>query len=196
MFSHLTVGVLALQGDFERHLYRLMSLQVVGREVRTNHDLDGLDGLIIPGGESTTMSELIDRFDMRNKLTEFCKRKAVWGTCAGLIMLATKVDDTRVEPLKIIDLDVIRNGYGRQVHSAYAEFEATLNGSSTLLKVSFIRAPIVKDYGPTVNAISTYHNNPVLLSSGRCLVSSFHSELHDDITLPKYFLERFVSPEK
>ena len=190
MFSRLTMGVLALQGDFERHLFRLGSLNVNCREVRTNNDLDGLDALIIPGGESTTMTELIDRFGMRQRLTDFCRRKAVWGTCAGLIMLASKIDDERVRPLRIIDLDVIRNGYGRQIHSAYAEFEATFNGTPTILKASFIRAPIVRSYGPKVSVISTYHNNPVLLSSDKCLVSSFHTELHDDLTLTRFFLEK------
>ncbi len=196
MFSGLTVGVLALQGDFERHLFRLRTLNVDCREVRTNNELDGLDALIIPGGESTTMTELIDRFGMRQRLTDFCKQKAVWGTCAGLIMLASKVDDERVRPLKIIDLDVIRNGYGRQIHSAYAEFEATLNGTATILKASFIRAPIVRSYGPNVSVISTYRDNPVLLSSNKCLVSSFHTELHDDLTLTRFFLEKFVSGHK
>jgi pyridoxal 5'-phosphate synthase pdxT subunit len=196
MSTRLTVGVLALQGDFERHLYRLNSLNIESREVRTNKDLENLDGLIIPGGESTTMSELIDRFDMREQLTEFCKNKAVWGTCAGLIMLATKIDNDKVKPLNIIDLDVIRNGYGRQVHSSYAEFEVTLNGAPTMLKASFIRAPIVRGYGADVNVIASYQNDPVLLSSGKCLVSSFHTELHDDLTLTKYFLEHFIAAEK
>ncbi len=196
MFSRLTIGVLALQGDFEKHLFRLNSLNTNCREVRTNNELEGLDGLIIPGGESTTMSELIDRFAMREKLTDFCERKPVWGTCAGLIMLATKIDEGRVRPLKIIDLDVIRNGYGRQIHSAYAEFEATLNGTPTLLKASFIRAPVVKSYGPNVRVLSTYRDNPVLLTSKKCLVSSFHTELHDDLTLAKYFLEKFVAAKK
>jgi 5'-phosphate synthase pdxT subunit len=196
MLSRLTVGVLALQGDFERHLYRLSAVQAAGREVRRNSDLEGLDGLIIPGGESTTMTELIDRFAMRDALSRFCRVKAVWGTCAGLIMLATRIDDERIKPLKIIDLDVIRNGYGRQVYSAYAEFEATLNGAPSVLKASFIRAPIVKSFGPDVNVIATYNNDPVLMSSDKCLVSSFHTELHDDVTLTKYFLENFVAADK
>jgi len=196
MNSSLKMGVLALQGDFERHLYRLNSLNIEGREVRTNKNLDGLDGLIIPGGESTTMSELIDRFGMRERLTEFCKTKAVWGTCAGLIMLATKIDNEKVKPLNIIDLDVMRNGYGRQVHSSYAEFEVTLNGAPTLLKASFIRAPVVRGYGPDVKVIASYHNDPVLLFSGKCLVSSFHTELHEDLTLTKYFLDNFVAADK
>jgi 5'-phosphate synthase pdxT subunit len=196
MFSRLTVGVLALQGDFEKHLSRLRLLKAGCREVRSNNDLKRLDGLIIPGGESTTISELIDRFSMRDNLKDFCTRKAVWGTCAGLIMLAREVDEGRVRPLNIIDIEVIRNGYGRQIYSSYEEFEVNLNGISTILKASFIRAPVVKGFGSDVRVISTYRNNPVLLTSGKCLVSSFHTELHDDLTLTRYFLEKFVATSK
>jgi len=196
MFSRLTVGVLALQGDFEKHLLRLRSLNAECREVRSGNDLKGLDGLIIPGGESTTISELIDRFSLRDDLKDFCVRKAVWGTCAGLIMLAREVDEGRVRPLNVIDIEVVRNGYGRQVYSSYEEFEVNLNGISTVLKASFIRAPVVKRIGPDVRVISTYRNNPVLLKSGKCLVNSFHTELHDDLTLTRYFLEKFIATFK
>lgn len=194
MFSNLTVGVLALQGDFERHLHRLSSLNVQGREIRRKEDIPDLDGIIIPGGESTTMSELIDRFSIRKELGSFCSKKAVWGTCAGMIMLAKEVDDDRVCPLNVIDISVVRNGYGRQVHSFHTEIEASLNGTRTMLKASFIRAPLVLKFGDDVKILSSYQGSPVLLSQENCLVSSFHTELDDDLSLTRYFLKQFVSP--
>jgi len=194
MHDGLNIGVLAIQGDFERHLKRLIPLAVNGREVRSRDDLADLDGLIIPGGESTTMNELIDRFEMREPLIRFCRRRAVWGTCAGMIMLAREVDDSRVRPLEVIDISVIRNGYGRQLHSFFTEIEARLNGTATVLKASFIRAPLVSRYGADVQVLSEYQDSPVLLSQRHCLVSSFHTELHDDLGLTKYFIDSFVMP--
>jgi pyridoxal 5'-phosphate synthase pdxT subunit len=192
MFDNITVGVLALQGDFERHLYHLKRLNVTGREVRKTEELNGLDGLIIPGGESTTFSELIDRFSLRRDLIKFCTKKAVWGTCAGMIMLARQVDDDRVKTLNIIDIKVERNGYGRQIYSAFAEVNVRLNGSIEKLPVSFIRAPIVVDYGEDVEVLAEYENRPILLARKNCLVSSFHTELHENQNLLKYFLDNFV----
>jgi 5'-phosphate synthase pdxT subunit len=193
MFRGITIGVLAVQGDFERHLVRLSALGVEGREIRRVEDLTELDGLIIPGGESTTMSELIDRFELREDLLYFCSARPVWGTCAGMILLARKVDDERVRPLKIIDISVARNGYGRQINSFYAEIQANLNGDKTTLKASFIRAPVVIDYDRGIQILGTYRDSPVLLARGNCLVSSFHTELHSDLSLTRYFLEEFVT---
>jgi 5'-phosphate synthase pdxT subunit len=192
MISEIKAGVLALQGDFERHLHQLSLLNAECREVRRSSDLSGLDGLIIPGGESTTISELIDRFSMRKSLVDFCSGKAVWGTCAGMILLAKEVDDARINPLKIIDISVIRNGYGRQVHSFHREISAHLNGHDSVLQASFIRAPMVAKYGSGVDLLATYQESPILLSQKNCLVSSFHTELDDDLTLTRFFLEWFV----
>jgi len=193
MSSELHVGVLALQGDFERHLFRLNSLKVTGREVRSTDDLRDLDGLILPGGESTTISLLIDRFGMRDSLKEFCGKKGVWGTCAGMIMLAKETDDERIKPLGIMDISVSRNAYGRQVHSFHSMVSAELNGSSVMLRASFIRAPIVTDYRQNVRILSKLNDRPILLYQKNCLVSSFHTELDDDLSLTKYFLKEFVS---
>jgi 5'-phosphate synthase pdxT subunit len=192
MYSDLTIGVLALQGDFERHLFRLHELGIAGREIRRREDLDNTSGLIIPGGESTTMSRLIDRFSLRDSLTGFCRTGPVWGTCAGMILLARGVDDDRVEPLSVIDISVIRNGYGRQVHSFSGEVRAELNGTMTVLKASFIRAPLVNEYGPEVTVLARYENSPVLLAQRNCLVSSFHTELDDDLSLTRFFIDRVV----
>jgi len=196
MYERLKIGVLALQGDFERHLYQLTALGVSGQEVRLSDDLKELDGLIIPGGESTTISKLIDRFSMRQELTLFTRQKAVWGTCAGMIMLAAEVDDETVRPLGAIDISVIRNGYGRQVHSFFADISFNLDDKHMTVPASFIRAPVVKDTGSAVSVLAEYENRPILLSQNKCLVSSFHTELHDDKTLVKYFLDKFVLPSQ
>ncbi len=194
MYERLKIGVLALQGDFERHLYQLTALGVSGREVRLSKDLLGLDGIIIPGGESTTMNNLIDRFSLRQELSSFVKHKAVWGTCAGLIMLATRIIDSTLEPLGAIDITVTRNGYGRQVHSFFIDLNLTLDDKNYTVPASFIRAPLVTKTGSAITILAEYDNHPILLSQGNCLVSSFHSELHSDKTLLKYFIDKFVLP--
>lgn len=192
MHDRLKVGVLALQGDFERHLFHLALLNVDCLEVRQSKDLKNLDGLIIPGGESTTINRLIDKFSFRHELEEFVREKAVWGTCAGMIMLADKVDDDRIQPLGVMNISVIRNGYGRQLFSFFAEIEVDLSGDRSIIPASFIRAPMVEKVGSAVKILAKYDNRPVLLSQKNCLVSSFHSELHNDQTLVKYFLDNFV----
>ncbi len=192
-YSELTTGVLALQGDFERHEHHLKLLGANFVEVRTVGDLKGIDGLIIPGGESTTMSRLLDRFVMRDAVTEFCRSKPVWGTCAGMIMLASEViNDNRVIPLKTLDISVLRNGYGRQVFSFFTEIQAALNGTSALLKASFIRAPKVTRVGEGIKILAEYAGEPVLLMKDNCLASSFHTELEEDYSLTKYFIDHFI----
>jgi 5'-phosphate synthase pdxT subunit len=188
----MIVGVLAIQGDFERHLYRLSRLGVEGREIRNVDEFVDIDGLIIPGGESTTLSILIDRFSMREKLQEFCRTHAVWGTCTGLIMLSKSVDDKRVKPLGIIDISVKRNGYGRQIYSFFHEIDADIDGNNVLLPASFIRAPVVVDCNSNINILARFDGSPVLLSQRNCLGSTFHTELDDDLTLTKFFVDNFV----
>jgi len=107
-------------------------------------------------------------------------------------MLADKVDDDRIKPLSVIDISVTRNGYGRQVHSFYANIKANLNGNNITLNSAFIRAPIVLDYGSNVKVYSVYNDRPILLSENKCLVSSFHTELDYDLSLIKFFLDKFV----
>lgn len=191
-YADLMVGVLALQGDFERHLYRLDKLGVAGREIRTVDDLNGADALIIPGGESTTFSCLIDRFNLRSTLMKFCRGKPVWGTCAGMVLLARQVTDPRVIPLQLMDIEVERNGYGRQVQSFFAVVSARLNGTSTNLSASFIRAPKVLAVGPEVTVMAEHETWPVLMRQGQYLASSFHTELDDDLSLTRFFVDNFV----
>ncbi|MEW5994624.1 MAG: pyridoxal 5'-phosphate synthase glutaminase subunit PdxT [Candidatus Zixiibacteriota bacterium] len=194
VYSKLKVGVLALQGDFSRHCYQLGLLGIEAVEVRLPEQLEGLDALIVPGGESTTMSTLIDRFGLRGPLTEFGCSRPVWGTCAGMIMLAANIEDNQagVRPLGLLDIDVLRCGYGRQVLSFEADLTVNLNGTQARLAAAFIRAPKVTRLGPEVVSLAEYDKSPVLVSHEQLLASAFHTELNDDTALLEYFLNKHV----
>ncbi len=191
----ITVGVLALQGDYEAHKKQLESLGVKAVEVRLAVDLENLDALIIPGGESTTMDILIDRFDLRGPLFDFCKSNPVFGTCAGLILLSKKIEENQsgVEPLGLIDIDVLRNGYGRQVFSFEEEINLNLGNGKSQMPATFIRAPKITRIGKGVKVLGKFKNEPVLISQNKVLASSFHAELGQDTSLLRYFLKTFAS---
>ena len=193
-FSKLNIGVLALQGDFERHARQLLLLGARVTEVRTAIQLGETDGLIIPGGESTTMNILFDRFDLRQLLTEYGRSMPVWGTCAGMIMLAKKIEDNQanVRTLGLMDIDVVRTGYGRQVNSFDVPLTAKLDNDEVTLGATFIRAPRISRTGKHVKTLATYDGDPVLVAEGHLMASSFHTELDDDCTLLEFFLHRFV----
>ena len=193
-FADITVGVLAIQGDFARHTHQIALTGAQPSEVRTADQLAQVDALIIPGGESTTMDILLDRFSLRGPLEKFAASKPVWGTCAGMIMVGKQVTDNQagVKPLGLIDIDVLRNGYGRQVFSFEAALAVSLGNGMVTLNASFIRAPKITRVGETVNTIAEYNGDPVLVSSGRIMASSFHTELDDDTTLLQYFLRKFL----
>lgn len=193
-FKTLSVGILALQGDFDRHQYQVNLTGAKPVLVRRADHLGDIDALIIPGGESTTMSILLDRFNMRPPVKQFAESHAVWGTCAGMIMLAMDIRDnlSGVEPLKLMDIDVIRNDYGRQVYSFDEQITANLNGEEVQLQAAFIRAPKVARVGPSVNTLAIFHDSPVLLTQEKLMASSFHTELDDNTRLLEFFLESFV----
>ncbi len=194
-FSSLTIGVLALQGDFERHLYQLQLEGVTGVEVKLPRHLDRIDGLIIPGGESTTMSLLLDRFALREPLKRFSSKKPVWGTCAGMIMLAKGITDNQsgVKPLELLDIDVLRNGYGRQFFSFERSLAASLNGTPVILNATFIRAPKIVRLGSGLTVLAQLDDVPVLVTKDKLMVSSFHTELDDDTTLLRFFLKNCLA---
>ena len=184
-----TVGVLAIQGDFLEHRQMLGRLAVQTREIRLPHELDNVDGLIIPGGESTTIAQLIDIYDFRKVL----KQKAdsgmpVWGTCAGMIVIADRLTDKRPEPLRLMDIDVSRNAFGRQVDSFETELEIEeLNGAP--FRAVFIRAPVVSRVGDGVKVLAaTQDGRPVAVRQGHLLATAFHPELTDDSRLHELFL--------
>jgi len=192
-YKRLTIGLLTLQGDFERHRHQLELLGAVSKDVRLSGDLAGLDGLIIPGGESTTMNILMDRFDLRRPLLDFAREHPVYGTCAGMIMLAKNIENnlSGVSPLGLMDIDVNRNGYGRQIYSFEDELEVHLNGVPKKIKAAFIRAPRITRVGEAVQVLAEYRGQPVFVRQDNILASSFHTELDDDITVLKYFADNF-----
>ena len=185
------IGVLALQGDFVAHLEALRRLGADGMEVRSPADLAPLDGLIIPGGESTAFLRLMRFERMDSALLEFHHAgRAIFGTCAGLILLARSVLNPPQESLGLIDVTVERNAYGRQVESFVAEGRVSLgNGSEERAEMVFIRAPRIRALGAAVRALGWSGDDPVLAREGSVLVSTFHPEMGSDLSVHRYFLE-------
>jgi pyridoxal 5'-phosphate synthase pdxT subunit len=174
----MTIGVLALQGNFREHAAMLRGLGADPVEVRKPEELGGLDGLVIPGGESTAIMRLVRLYGLEDAIREF--RRPVFGTCAGMILL-----DRR--HLGMLDLEVERNAYGRQVASFEADLE--LAGDDRPLRGVFIRAPRVSGVGADVEVLAEHDGEPVLLRQGRILVASFHPELTDDTRVHERFLD-------
>ena len=184
------IGVLALQGDFLEHIRVLRGLGVESREVRLPQQLEEIDGLIIPGGESTTLCHLMDLYHFREPLTRFANDgMPLWGTCAGMIVVANKLTDHRPIPLGLMDIHVSRNGFGRQVDSFEAELEVPALGSLSFHAV-FIRAPAVCSIGPDVEVLARLEDSrPVAVLQGRRLATSFHPELTQDVRFHQMFLD-------
>ncbi|MDQ6665964.1 MAG: pyridoxal 5'-phosphate synthase glutaminase subunit PdxT [Acidobacteriota bacterium] len=193
------VGILALQGDFEAHGKTLARAGAEPVFVRTprdlGHDVGYIDGLIIPGGESTTMLKLLRAENMIEPLAEFGRTHPIFGTCAGVILLAKAVSNPAQESLGLLDLDVERNGYGRQIDSRVATLEpsadfARRTGERGNLEAVFIRAPIIHRVGPDGRVLAEYQGNPVLVEQGRHLAATFHPELTSDLRVHELFLSK------
>ncbi len=188
----MTVGVLALQGAFARHVEALTALGVDAFEVRNRTQLDRCEALVLPGGESTTMSKLLDTFELAEPLEKLAlDGLPIFGTCAGMILLAATISDGRPDQhaFAAIDIDVRRNGYGRQVDSFEADLVIDELGPDPFTAV-FIRAPVVEARRSTVQVLAEVDGDPVLCRQGAVLVSSFHPELTDDLRLHRYFIEQ------
>lgn len=184
------VGVLALQGDFHEHAVALSECGADAIEVRTAEQLRGIDGLVIPGGESTTIARLIDAFELRAPLVEVIDRGLpTWGTCAGAIMLARRVPDLDREPLGLLDVTVDRNAFGRQVDSFEADLDiAGIEGGP--LRAVFIRAPAIREPGPGVEVLATLPGGEIAACrQGHLLATSFHPELTGDRRLHATFVD-------
>jgi 5'-phosphate synthase pdxT subunit len=184
-----TIGILALQGDFEAHQKALERAGARVVEVRTAAELERVDGLILPGGESTTMLKLLRIEDLFEPLRRFGERRPIFGTCAGAILLASHVTCPDQESLGLMDIDVERNGYGRQLHSHVAMLDDTQGGP---LEAVFIRAPIIRRVGPAARVLAHYRGDPVLVEQGRHMAATFHPELTADARVHAWFL-RMVS---
>ena len=183
------VGVLAVQGDFLEHQLVLDSLGAETVLVRLPQDLSGLQALILPGGESTTMAKLLDAFDLRAPLREcIASGTPVWGTCAGLILLARELAEDRPAPLGVMDMRVSRNAYGRQVDSFETDISVPSLGDPPFHAV-FIRAPAILETGPDVEVLASLPEGaPVAARQGTTLVTAFHPELTHDTRFHAYFL--------
>ena len=189
-----TIGVLALQGDFAEHLAVLRTLGIDTREVRLPAQLEKLDGLIIPGGESMTMAKLMDSYALREPIRERVREgMAVWGTCAGLILLARELEDDRPEPLGLMDIDVARNAFGRQVDSFEADLPVAVLGEQPFHAV-FIRAPVIKQLRNGIQELASLPGGRVVAArQERMLATAFHPELTDDTRFHEYFLSMVAS---
>jgi 5'-phosphate synthase pdxT subunit len=183
-----TVGVLALQGDFAEHAAILRRLDADAREVRLPADLEGIDRLIIPGGESTTISRLMDMYGLLEPIRAFAAHRPVWGTCAGMIVMAKRVTDLDRETLGLMDVSVVRNAFGRQLDSFETDLEIEEIDGPPLHAV-FIRAPLIKEAGPAVRVMAQIEGKGIVAArEGNLLATSFHPELTGDVRLHRYFL--------
>lgn len=181
------VGVLALQGAFSAHVQSVVELGLVAHEVRTPDDLSAVDSLIMPGGESSTMSQLLESSGLFNSIAQRLHLgMPVFGTCAGMILLATQILDGREDQKSFgaIDIAVRRNAFGRQIDSFEAEIETTVGPFHGV----FIRAPRIESCGPEVEILGSYHGEPVLVRQRNVLAASFHPELAGDSRLHSYFI--------
>ncbi len=175
------IGVLALQGGFRAHIEKCEAIGVSVREIRYPQDLQNCSGLIIPGGESTTISSLLNE-SFERAICSFARQKPIFGTCAGLIILAR---------LGLIDIEVERNAYGRQVDSFLAQLEVVLDAQKNKVPALFIRAPkIIKILKPEVEILSCYQNEPVFVSQKNIFCATFHPELTDSNLVHAFFLRR------
>jgi len=183
----LRIGVLALQGAFDAHAKRLREIDAEPVEVRTPEQLAGLDGLIIPGGESTTMLKFLERGGFFSLLQDYVRRTPTFGTCAGAILLATHVESPAQKSLGALDITVERNAYGRQIDSDILHAPNALPGGP--LEMVFIRAPRIRSVGPSVETLATRDGFPALVRSGNILAATFHPELSSDPRVHQLFLD-------
>ena len=193
----MKVGVLAIQGDFAEHIGILRRLDVAAAEVRLPRDLVGIQALILPGGESTTFSHLMDLYDLKRPVKEMAGAGIpIWGTCAGMIMMARELTEEKPVPMGLMDIHVTRNAFGRQVDSFEADLEVPSLGREPFRAV-FIRAPAISEVGQDVDVLARLPDGqPVAVRQGNLLASSFHPELTQDLRFHQFFLSlgsRFAS---
>jgi len=181
------IGVLAIQGDYAAHAQALADAGAQPVEVRKASELAAIDGLILPGGESTTMLKFLERFHLFDPLKEFCASKPVFGTCAGAILLAHEVRNPAQRSLGLLDAVVERNAYGRQIDSAILTAPSSLPGEP--LEMVFIRAPRIASIGAAVEALAFRDGSPALVRQGRLMAATFHPELSHDRRVHRLFVE-------
>jgi 5'-phosphate synthase pdxT subunit len=184
----MRIGILSVQGDFQAHAAMLQSLGADTAEVRTVADLEGCDGIVLPGGESTTQLQFLQEEGLFEAIKKFsAKGGAVFGTCAGAILLATHVKNPAQSSLALLDMTVQRNGYGRQLASDVFFGPTKLKDSP--LEMVFIRGPIIESVGPGMQVLAERAGKPALVQKDNLLAATFHPELTDDPTVHKHFLK-------
>jgi len=185
------VGVLALQGAYQKHIDMLHALDVPAHTVRQPHELDDCSALIIPGGESTTISLLIQKNGLYEPIKAFARHHPVMGVCAGMIMMATEVDDDRITPLGLVPFKALRNHFGRQVNSFTADINLDFDTGSPIFQAHFIRAPGIEKLGAEIEILAKYQDETVIIRYGKHLALSFHPELTEDTRIHQYWLNLF-----
>lgn len=186
--SRRRVGVLALQGDFEAHSRALAKAGAEPVEVRTAEELERVDGLVIPGGESSTMLKLLNEMGLKEPLRRFGEEKPILGTCAGAILVASAVTNPVQESLNLLDIDVQRNAYGRQLDSRIVRIPTEDERLGGEMEAVFIRAPIIRRVGESARVLARYNGDPVLVEQGRHMVATFHPELSAQNPVHSLFL--------
>ena len=177
------IGVLELQGNYALHHKIFSDLGINSKGIKSAKDLDNVDGLVIPGGESTTISLLLDTFDLRIPIKNFARENPIMGTCAGLIMMSKSINgEKKVKPLEILDLTVDRNAYGRQIMSSKKPVSFRLNNQKIEINATLIRAPKIISINDSVDVLAMIDNSPAVVLQGRHLGLSFHPEL-DGVTI-------------
>ncbi len=188
-FPDIKIGVLALQGDFFEHHDILNKLDINAQLIKKPDELEHLDGLIIPGGESTTICKLIRNYGFEEKIKQCVNSgMGLWGTCAGMITISKKLKDDYPKPLGIMDIVVERNYYGRQVDSFEEKVSIDELGGE-MFNAIFIRAPIIREVGKSVKILSTHNDEIIAAKQDKILATSFHPELTDDPRIHQYFLK-------
>lgn len=184
----MKVGVLALQGAVAEHVRSITLAGAEGVPIKKVEQLDGIDGLIIPGGESTTIGKLMRKYNFMDAIRQFSAQgKPIFGTCAGLILLAERIQGDEEAHLKLMDITVARNAFGRQRESF--ETDLPVKGIEETVRAVFIRAPLILEVGAGVEVLSTYKDEIVTARQGHLLAASYHPELTDDYRLHQYFVE-------
>ena len=181
------IGVLAVQGDYAAHAEALLEAGAVPVEVRNSEDLSNLDGLILPGGESSTMLKFLERGHLFDDLKQFCSNRPVFGTCAGAILLAREVRNPSQRSLGVLDAVVERNAYGRQIDSSILFSETELPGEK--LEMVFIRAPRIVEIGSGIDVLARRDGDPTLVRQGKLMAATFHPELSPDRRVHHAFVD-------
>ena len=183
------IGILALQGNFGQHKKKFDLLGIDNIFIRYSSDVEKCDAIVIPGGESTTMSKEIDRNNLRHVLKEYSKTNSLFGTCAGMILLSSNNESKNLQPLGIMDFTINRNAYGKQIESFSDDLQLNFSDDTDFHAV-FIRAPKISQIGKSIKILANYNKQPVMITDGRHFVTTFHPEIGSDVRIHNYFMEQ------